>query len=84
MTGPIADPASFRDPAGRVYRAGERILRTVSPEIATDFERVRASGLIDNLIERGWLVPSDTADPAELDTLTGALSDGVHAVIEHP
>jgi ribosomal protein L11 methylase PrmA len=84
MTGPIADPASFRDPAGRVYRSGERILRTVSPEIAADFEQLRASGLIDDLVERGWLISSDAADRAELDAFSAALGDGVHAVIEHP
>jgi len=84
MTGPIADPASFRDPAGRVYRVGDRILRTVSERIAAEFEQVRASGLIDDLIERSWLVPGETADPARLDGLAGPLAEGVHAVIEHP
>jgi hypothetical protein len=84
MTGPVADPASFRDPAGRVYCAGERILRTVSSGFASDYEQVRASGLIDDLVERGWLISSDTADLAALDSLDAALGGGVHAVIEHP
>ncbi len=73
MTGPIADPASFRDPAGRVYRAGERILRTVSPGIAADFEQLRASGLIDDLVGRGWLIPAvktnDRCEPAAPDRI---------------
>lgn len=84
MTGPIADPASFRDPAGRVYRSGERILRTVSPDIAAEFEQLRASGLIDELVERGWLISSDSADPGELEALADGLGGSVHAVIEHP
>ncbi len=84
MTGPIADPASFRDPAGRVYRSGERILRTVSTDIAAEFEQLRASGLIGELVERGWLISSDTADPGELDTLASGLGESIHAVIEHP
>jgi hypothetical protein len=84
MTGPIADPGSFRDPAGRVYRAGDRILRTVSPETAADFEQLRGSGLIGDLVERRWLISSDSADLAELDSLAAQLGDGVHAVIEHP
>lgn len=84
MTRLIADPASFRDPAGRVYRADGRIFRTVSPEIAADFDRVRASGLIEELTARGWLVASDEADRAELEGLGDVCVDGVHAVIEHP
>ena len=84
MTGPIVDPASFRDPAGRVYRAGDRILRTVGREVADDFEEVRASGLFDDLIERDWLIASKTADPAQHQPFLDALGDGVHAVIEHP
>ena len=83
MTGAIADPASFRDPAGRVYRAGGRILRTVSAHVADDFEQVRASGVIDDLTERGWLVRSETADPSWLAALGNAPGDNVHAVIEH-
>jgi hypothetical protein len=71
MTGPVADPASFRDPAGRFYRSGERILRTVSSDVAAEFEQLRASGLIDELVQRGWLISSDTADPAELEAIVG-------------
>ena len=52
--------------------------------LASDYEQVRASGLIDDLVERGWLISSDTADLAALDSLDAALGDGVHAVIEHP
>jgi len=84
MTGPIADPASFRDPAGRVYRAGDRILRTVGREVADDFEQVQASGLIDDLIERDWLIASKTTDPTRLRPFLDAPGDGAHAVIEHP
>jgi len=82
--GPVADPASFRDPAGRVYRAGSRVLRTVSRHAADQFERVRASGAIDDLVARGWLIDSRVADPKHCDPLPGVNGEGVHAVIEHP
>jgi ribosomal protein L11 methylase PrmA len=84
MTDPVADPASFRDPAGRVYRAGQCVLRSVSRQVADEFERVRESGVIDDLVARGWLIASEPADAARLGALAGAAGDGVHAVIAHP
>ena len=52
-----AEPGSFRDPGGRIYWYGERVLRTVMPTAAKDFEFVEASGLIPSLVERGMLIP---------------------------
>ncbi len=40
--------------------------------------------MIEDLVARGWLVSCETVDPAELDPLSAAFGDGVHAVVEHP
>jgi ribosomal protein L11 methylase PrmA len=63
------DPASFRDPAGHVYRDGPRILRTVSPKAAPHYEAVRDAGALRAWIDRGWVVETrevgapDSDDP---------------------
>ena len=36
-----ADAGSYRDPSGRVFVLGDRVLRTVMPRAAADFEFVR-------------------------------------------
>jgi ribosomal protein L11 methylase PrmA len=50
------DAASFRDPAGHVYRDGDRILRTVTSRAAPDYEHVRDGGALRAWIDRGWVV----------------------------
>jgi hypothetical protein len=44
---------SYRDPSGRVFVLGSRLLRTVAPRAAADFEFVRATGVLDRLIAEG-------------------------------
>ncbi len=68
-------PASFRDPGGRVYEQGGRILRAVMPPAAADFEFVRSTGLLDDLAAEGLVVPA-TVVP---ETIAGA-----RYVLEHP
>jgi ribosomal protein L11 methylase PrmA len=75
-----AIPGSFRDPAGRVYRVGDRIFRTVMPAAAADFASVRATGLLDRLVADGRLVRHDIVDPEAL----GAAGEGAAYVLEHP
>ena len=60
-----AEPGSFRDPGGRIYWYGDRVLRTVMPSAAADFEYVESSGLIPHLVERGMLI-AQTQRPPEL------------------
>lgn len=50
------NPASFRDPAGHVYQAGQRVFRTVTSRAAPAYEHVRDSGALQNWIDRGWVV----------------------------
>lgn len=75
-----AEPGSFRDPGGRIYWYGERVLRTVMPSAAKDFDFVEASGLIPKLVERGMLIPQSHLS---LEMLGEAVGDATY-LLEHP
>jgi ribosomal protein L11 methylase PrmA len=75
-----AEPGSFRDPGGRIYWYGERVLRTVMPSAAKDFDFVEASGLIPTLVERGMLIPQSHLS---LELLGEAAGDATY-LLEHP
>ena len=76
-----APPArsSFRDPGGRLFRVGGRILRAVEPSHAADLERFLNSHTAQEATAHGRLVPSqrlcgaDAADLALPDTDGAAL-----------
>ena len=51
------DPASFRDPSGRLFRHDGAIFRTASPEALASLNAARASGLLDQLERQGLFVP---------------------------
>ncbi len=55
---PAQAPGSFRDPAGRLYRLPDRILRTVKAEHAGQLERFLASATARKAVEAGTLVGS--------------------------
>ncbi len=59
-----ADPGSFRDPAGRVYIAEDRVYRTVTPAGAASFETVLSSGILDRMAASGHLIASETVLPS--------------------
>ncbi len=80
MSAAVAEPASFRDPSGRVYRRDDRIFRTIMEPAAADFEFVRSTGLIERLSAEGRVVP---AEPVGMDAL-GAAAEGARYVVEHP
>ena len=62
------NPASFRDPAGHVYQAGQRVFRTVTARAAPAYEQVRNSGALQDWIDRGWVVTTtERAIPADAD-----------------
>ena len=48
--------ASFRDPAGFLFRDGGRLLRQVNPEYAADYDLLTGSGLYETLAAGGMLV----------------------------
>lgn len=58
------DPASFRDPSGRLFRHAGALYRTCSPEALASFVRARESGLMGELETAGILVPTTLVDSA--------------------
>ncbi len=76
----LADPASFRDPSGHVYRIDGRIFRTLSERAVADFEAVRASGLYQDLVGAGKVVAAEIVEHG----VPEALKRTAPAVLEHP
>ena len=75
-----ADPASFRDPSGRVYRKGDEIYRTVAVRAAADYEFVRDSGLLRRLSDKGLVISAAEVDRAQL----GPAGAAAAYLLEHP
>jgi len=80
MTLPMSDPGSFRDPGGRIFTDGSRILRAVMPASADAYAAVRDAGLYDQLAQRGLLIASTEVDPG---VLAGVAPTPAY-VLEHP
>jgi ribosomal protein L11 methylase PrmA len=74
------DPASFRDSAGYVYVAEDRVYRTVTAAKLNEFNQVRATPLIPELIQTQQLIAEEVI---EVDTL-GDWSKGSELVLAHP
>jgi hypothetical protein len=80
--GPTADtstfePGSFRDPESRVFYAGDDVLRALSADGLSDFEAVRASGLLDD----GRVVSTERVE--DVGALKGLLVHDPAAVLRH-
>lgn len=72
------DPGSFRDPAGHVFLDGGRIYRVITEAGKSEYERVRDSGLLAELAEKGWVVDSYETEHR------GGLPERAAYVVEHP
>jgi ribosomal protein L11 methylase PrmA len=90
---PLPDPTqiriaggSFRDPSGYVFRAGDRIFRTVNPIAAEPFAALEASGLIRDLEHAGLILPAAVVplQPALEHAFAGARGETPVRLIEHP
>ena len=57
------DPASYRDPAGFVFRRDGVVYRQVDASFAKDWDAFGTTGLRDRLIDAGILIPHDEVDP---------------------
>ena len=57
------DPASFRDPAGFVFRRGGVLYRQIQPPAADDWAAFLSSGLYARLVAEGLLVEHADAAP---------------------
>lgn len=74
------DAGSFRDPSGRVLRHDNRVLRAVFEAGASQFGAVKDSGVLDEMIGQGWLLPAETLAGDGLD----GLAPGAVHWLEHP
>lgn len=74
------EDASFRDPAGHVYRIGDRVLRSVTDFGAPAYELVRDSGFLSGLIAENQVVNFEEVSPCLLGTETA----NVAYLLEHP
>jgi ribosomal protein L11 methylase PrmA len=75
----LAEAGSYRDPAGAVYDAGPDIYRTVTSLGIAEFEQVWATGYLQSLVEKSWLVPVERLDPTD----TPGAAD-TRALLRHP
>jgi len=57
-------PASFRDPAGFLFTRQGVLYRQVNRSYQADYDLLVTSGLLDELVARGMLVPSQEVDQA--------------------
>lgn len=75
------ESGSFRDPSGQVVVRDGRIFRTVMPRAAEDYELVRNSGLLEELVAQGLLVSSTEINR---DANVGNWAKGAAYILEHP
>jgi ribosomal protein L11 methylase PrmA len=89
----LPDPAeiqvvggSFRDPSGYVFRAGDRIFRSVNPPAAENFGALEKSGLLQRLAEAGLVLPAwpVTLQPGMEKAFAGPRGETPFRLIEHP
>ncbi len=74
------DTASFRDPGGTVLVSEDRIYRTVMVAAAPDYERVRRTEILKELISEGRLIDEKPIDRRIL----GSAGEVASYVLEHP
>ena len=72
------DTGSFRDPSGTVFEANGNICRSVTALAIDDFETVWASGFLQRIIAKHWLVD------AERVSSDVQAPDNARAVLRHP
>lgn len=74
---PVADPASFRDPSGFIFRDTQgRLCRQVNPSYLPHYRQLMDSGLYQELVEAGLMVEHSPAT-----TQTDASPDGAIRIL---
>src|SRR5687768_9628793 len=71
--GAVVDPASFRDPAGFVFRRDGILYRQIQPSAAADWDALSSSGLLSRLVADGLLVEHEEM-PLESAARPGAVA----------
>lgn len=70
---------SYRDPSGRIFSRNKRIFRTVTEHGLENFEYASATGLLDELVGAGVLVPWTEVDDVDL----GPEAADARKILEH-
>ena len=65
-SGSRVESGSFRDPESRVYYTGDSVYRALSAPGLADWEKLKSSGLYDELAGNGRLVATEAVDAAEV------------------
>jgi ribosomal protein L11 methylase PrmA len=69
-------PSSFRDPSGFVFIRDQAILRQINMSYHEDYDQLVESGLLEELVEAGLLIPHIEIDKSK------AISDAAYKVIQ--
>ncbi len=64
----IPDPASFRDPRGRIFIKNNRIFRLISDQGASDYQIVRDTNFLARMAGQNKTIEAREVDPAILET----------------
>jgi len=63
---PAALPSSFRDPSGFLFEAEGHLYRQVNPRFREEYEALIESGLYEELVSEGLLIPHEELPDASL------------------
>ena len=66
-------PASFRDPAGFLFRRGGTLYRQVNDRHREAFDALMTGGLYDTLVDRGLLIPHEQVEVEPAEPTLGSL-----------
>jgi hypothetical protein len=78
------EPASFRDPANRVFYAGGEVLRGLGAGAVDDWTALSASRFFPRMVEEGKICATEPADPALVaGALPGGQAAGWELVLRH-
>lgn len=67
-------PSSYRDNTGFVFEQGGKIYRFIHTAYANDYDLLMQSGLNDELVAKGWMVPhTEIKDWEEFDLPSGKI-----------
>ncbi|MEJ3747649.1 class I SAM-dependent methyltransferase [Actinomycetes bacterium KLBMP 9797] len=74
-----AEPASFRDPSGRVYYRDDQVFRGLGPKAAEDWRALAASGFFPRMVAAGKIIETEETEETEEAEET----DGWAVVLRH-
>ena len=85
MIGVRLEPSSFRDPANRVFYAGDLVLRGLGPGAVEDWEALAGTNFFPAMVAAGKICRTEPVDPARLADPAPAAADlaGWATVLRH-